>query len=182
MVSSYTSKISKKTQKPFGIMMLEDLESSCELMLYERVLDSLNERSIKLEAGTEIILDVSVRRNEESESPRLVVEKVDLLDQAPEFYTEELYLHIYRKNLKPDTLKQLADICRKKVVPHGAKLILCLADPQETVFVESRIGEIHVDMELLSECEKLLGSRCYRIKSKEIVPVRRGWEKTAARQ
>mgnify|MGYP003301655591 CR=1 FL=1 len=33
MINSYTVKIGKQSQKPFGVLMLEDLDSNCEIML-----------------------------------------------------------------------------------------------------------------------------------------------------
>ena len=170
MVSSFVNKISKKTQKPFGIMLLEDLESSCEIMLYERTLNSLKERGISLNVGDEVILEVTARRNDEGERPRLAVEKLYMLDQAPELYTEEIYLHIYEKDLQPDTLEKLSSLCRERVVPKGARVVLCIVNDRETVFVESGIGTVAVDIEFLKQCEKLLGAKNYRIKVKEIAP------------
>ena len=178
MVSSYVTKISKKTQKPFGIMLLEDLESSCELMLYERTLGKLKEENITLETGSEVVLEVTARRNDEGERPRLVVEKLTMLDYAPELYTEELYLHIYEKNLTPETLPALAELCKENVVKEkGAKLILCIVNDHETVFIESRIGDIRVDYGFLKKCEMLLGEKNYRIKAREVAPPPRVWSK-----
>ena len=178
MVSSYVTKISKKTQKPFGIMLLEDLESSCELMLYERTLGKLKEENITLETGSEVVLEVTARRNDEGERPRLVVEKLTMLDYAPELYTEELYLHIYEKKLTPETLPALAELCKANVVKEkGAKLILCIVNDHETVFIESRIGDIRVDYGFLKKCEMLLGEKNYRIKAREVAPPPRVWSK-----
>ena len=179
MVNSYVTKISKKTQKPFGILLLEDLESSCELMIYERTLNKLKEDGITLETGSEVILEVTARRNDEGDRPRLVVEKLQMLDRAPELYSEELYLHIYEKDLQPDTLKKLAELCRANVVPKGAKLILCIVNSRETVFVESHIGDIGVNMGFLKKCEELLGVKNFRIKPKEVQPPPRVWTKPA---
>ena len=178
MVSSYTTKISKKTQKPFGIMLLEDLDSSCELMLYERTLSKLKEENITLETGSEVVLEVTARRNDEGERPRLVVEKLTMLDYAPELYTEELFLHIYENNLTPETLPELAKLCKNNVVKEkGAKLILCIVNDRETVFIESRMGDIRVDARFLKKCEKLLGEKNYRIKAREVAPPPRVWSK-----
>ncbi|MBR2624880.1 MAG: DNA polymerase III subunit alpha [Lentisphaeria bacterium] len=180
MVGSYTVKVSKKTQKPFGIMLLEDLESSCELMIYERTLNAIKERGIELSAGTEVILEVTARRNDEGDRPRLVVEKLSLLDQAVELYTEEFYLHIYEKDLKPGALKDLASLCRSREVPKGVKLVLCIVSDRETVFVESRLKPIALDMDMLRKCEKLFGEKNYRIKTREVAPPPRVWSKPAA--
>ena len=178
MVNSYQQKISKKTQKPFVILMIEDLDSSCELMLYERTLSALKDNNITLEVGSEVLLEVTAKRNDEGDRARLVVEKVTMLDYAPEAYTEELYLHIYQKDLKPDTLKKLAEICKANIVREkGSKLILCIVNGRETVFIESHMGNIRVDMAFLKRCEALLGAKNFRIKAKELAPPPRMWSK-----
>ena len=178
MVGSFTVKISKKSQKPFGIMLLEDLEGSCEIMLYERTLNHLKESGITLETGTEVIMEVTARRNDEGERPRLAVEKLYLLDQAPELFSEELYLHVYEKDLQEDTLRKLAGVCRKNAASgKGAKLILCVVNDRETIFVESHLPPVCVNMKMLSECEKLLGTKNFRIKPKEVTPPPRAWSR-----
>jgi len=182
MVSGYTVKISKKTQKPFGIMLLEDLEANCEVMLYDRMLESLKKDGIVLETGSQVIMEVTARCNEEGERPRLVVEKLHMLDQAPQLYSEELYLHIYEKELQPDTLKKLASLCRKNCVSgyHGVRLILCIVNEKETVFVESGMDGLCVSMKMLEQIESLLGARRFRIKPKEVAPPPRVWSRPAA--
>ena len=181
MVSSFTVKISKKTQKPFGIMLLEDLDSSCEIMLYERTLNALKESGIELATGSEVIMEVTARRNDEGDRPRLAVEKLYMLDEAPEKYSAELYLHIYEKDLKPDTLKNLAALCRSRQVPeNGTRTILCLVNDRETVFVESGLKGLRVDMGMLKKVENLLGMKNYRIKPKEVAPPPRVWSRPPA--
>jgi len=180
MVSGYTAKISKKTQKPFGIMLLEDLEGSCEIMLYERTLKELKDRGIELSTGSEVIMDVTIRRNDEGERPRLSVERLNLLDQAPELFTEQLFLHIYEKDLQPDTLKKLADLFRANAASGGAGVVLCIVNDKETVFVESGLPPVRVNMSLLKKCDTLLGVKNYRIKAKEVPPPPRIWSRPPA--
>ena len=181
MVSSFTVKISKNTQKPFGIMLLEDLDSNCEIMVYERTLNALKERGITLESGTEVIMEVTARCNLEGERPRLAAEKISLLNQAPELYSDELYLHIFEKDLKPGAMAELAAICRRAVTPEkGTGLIICLVNGRETVFIRSGMGDICVTANMLKKIEGLLGGKSYRIKPKEVAPPPRVWSRPPA--
>ena len=180
MVSSCTVKVSKKTQKAFAIVLLEDLEGSCEIMIFERTLKELKEKGIELVTGSEVIMDVTIRRNEEGERPRLSVENLYLLDQAPELFTEKLFLHIYEKELKPGTLKELSELCRANAFKGGADVILCIVNDKETVFVESGLPPVRVSMRLLNRCEELLGAKNYRIKAKEVPPPPRIWSRPAS--
>ncbi len=183
MVSTFTVKISKNTKRPFGILLLEDLESNCEIMIYERTLNAIKEAGITLENGTEVILEVTAKCNYESERPRLVVEKLNLLDRASELYSDELFLHIYEKDLKPGVLAELASACRMAAVPDrgkGTGVIICLVNNRESVFIKSGLGDVCVDRKLLNKIESLLGVKNYRIKPKEVAPPPRVWSRPPA--
>ena len=93
-------------------------------------------------------------------------------------YTEELYLHIYEKTMQPDTLKKLLELCRSRQIQNsGVRLILCLVNDRETIFVESGLKGLSVDMNMLKKIDKLLGEKNYRIKPKEVAPPPRVWIK-----
>ena len=182
MVSAFTVKMGKQSKKPFGVMMLEDLDSAGEIMLYERALSAVREEKISLEPGAEIILEVTARKNEDGDKPRLVVEKIHPLDRAAELFSEELYLHVYQNELQPDTLTRLAELCRSRQTREkGARLILCVVTPEDrTVFVESRFDAIRVDGGLLAGAEKLLGPGRYQIKPLPVAPPPRVWSRPPA--
>ena len=179
MVSAYTLKMGKQSKKPFGVLTLEDLDSNCEIMLYERALNMLREDGVSLEPGDEIILEVTARKNEDGEKPRLIVEKLHPLRRAPELFSDELYLHVFQRDLKPDTLSKLAALCRSRRVPpkgRGAKVIVCVVTEDERmVFVESRLDPVLVDEAMLKAAEKLLGPRRYQIKPSAPPPPPRQW-------
>ena len=175
MVLSYAVKYSKTTNKPFGILQIEDLDANCECMLYEKALEQLNNNHVDTAPGSGVILEATVRRNPDSEKPRLIVERIHPLDAAPEEYSEELYLHIYQNELKPDTIKTVADLCRK--APEGkTKLIVCVVtDKDEVVFVESNLRPLTVSRGLLHRFDKTLGEDHYRIKRTDCQPPPRRW-------
>ena len=175
MVLSYAVKYSKTTNKPFGILQLEDLDANCECMIYEKALEQLNNNHVDTAPGSGVILEATVRRNPDSEKPRLIVERIHPLDAAPEEYSEELYLHIYQNELKPDTIKTVADLCRK--APEGkTKLIVCVVtDQDEVVFVESNLRPLTVSRGLLHRFDKTLGEDHYRIKRTDCQPPPRRW-------
>ena len=86
-----------------------------------------------------------------------------------------LYLHIYQNELKPDTIKTVADLCRK--APEGkTKLIVCVVtDQDEVVFVESNLRPLTVSRGLLHRFDKTLGEDHYRIKRTDCQPPPRRW-------
>lgn len=179
MVTSYVTKIGKQSQKPFGVLMLEDLDSNCEIMLYERALKMLKENNITLESGDEIIMEITARKNEESEKPRLIVEKLHPLRRAAELFAEEIYLHIYQDKITPETLPELAALVRSKRVAKGAKgskIILCVVTPDaKTVFVESHLDPVCADENFFRQLEAVLGEKKYQFKACEAAPPPRQW-------
>ncbi len=179
MVTGYTTKIGKQSQKPFGVLALEDLDSNCEIMLYERALKMLRENNITLETGDEIIMEVTARKNDDSEKPRLIVEKIHPLHRAAELFAEDIYLHIYQNKISGSTLPALADLIRAKRVPRGAKgakIILCVVtDDARTVFVESHLDPVCADDGFFRQVTKILGEKKYQIKACEVAPPPRQW-------
>ena len=176
MISSYAVKYSKNTQKPFGVMALEDLDANCECMLYEKALKQLSENQVVTDPGAAVILEATVRRSGgENEKPRLIVERINQLADAPELYAEELYLHIYQDKLAPDTLSSLAGVF-KDAAPGTTSLIICVVTAdQDVVFVESHMPKILLTRAMLKQVDQLLGENSYRIKSKECKEPPRRW-------
>ncbi|MBR7155194.1 MAG: DNA polymerase III subunit alpha, partial [Lentisphaeria bacterium] len=175
MVSSYTTKISKNSQKPFGILALEDLDASCECMLYEKVLKQIEEHNVSTFPGEGVILEASVRRGQEGEKARLSVETIYPLSSAPEVFVSELYLHIYQKELQPETLTKLAEMCRN-AAPGKTNIVLCVVtDDDQVVFVESHLAAICLTTRMLNRIDTLLGKDRYRLKRTECQEPKRRW-------
>ncbi len=164
MVLGFTVKYSKTTNKPFGILLMEDLDSSCECMVYEKGLEQLKSNMVSTEPGSGIILEATVRRNPDSEKPRLIVERIFPLDAAPEHFSEELYIHLYQNELRPGAVQEVARLCKN--APEGkTRIIVCVVtDKDEVVFVESDLRPITVSRGLLHRFDEVLGSDRYRIK------------------
>ena len=173
MVDSVEFKFSKNSGKQFGVLHLEDLDAHCECMLYERTLGAMAKEGITLEKGLPVAVEVTVSKREESESPRLAVERVLPLAEAPRTLTQELYLH-----LPPDATKEkleaVAGLLRR--FPGESDVIIALMRPDDSVvYIESRMTVI-VTMELLQEVDSLLGKGHYKLKVKPCAPPRRRWE------
>ena len=175
MVLSYAVKYSKATNKPFGVLQLEDLDSNCECMIYEKALEQLSKNNVSTEPGAGVILEATVRRNSDSEKPRLIVERIHPLDAAPEEYSEEIYLHIYQNEIKADTVKDVSTLCRN--APEGkTRIIVCVVtEKDEVVFVESNLRPITVSRGLLHRFDETLGKDRYRIKRSACQEPPRRW-------
>ncbi len=180
MVGSYLTKFSKTSGKPMGILLLEDLDSSIECMIFEKGLNSMNEADLKLEPGMPIIVEASVSKRDENERPRVTIDSVMALGNAPALYSDELHLHVYEKDIDRQKLEALSIACQAN--PGEAKLVFCVVGEDESVtFVESsRKNHVSVSMSLLNEVDNILGNSRYKIKSKPYTPKRRFFPKKPA--
>ena len=176
MVSAFTKKFSKNSNKPFGILTLEDFDASCECMIYDRALDAMTRAEIPTEPGTPLLLEVTVSRRDENERPRVVVDKVHLLSEAPALFTEEIYLHLFEGRASEKQQQELAELA--KASPGQAKLILCLVRENDTVlFIESGF-KVAVDARFLKSVEGILGKGAFKIKPLPVrQPAPRRWKK-----
>jgi len=164
MVSSYTQKFSKSSGKPFGILTLEDLDSTVECMIYDRTLSSMAKAGITLEPGMPVMIESVVSKRDETERARVVVDKIFSMDQAMGQLTE-MFIHL---NAETGSRKQLEALQKIFAHSHGnTKLVFCVVDEHDSViFVEtsSRNGfEIHPEM--LEKLDALLGPGHYRFKA-----------------
>ena len=163
MVDSFTKKYGKNSGKMFGVLVLEDLEAQCECMLYERALNALENAKVELAPGTPVLVEVTVSRKDDSEKPRIMVDRCYPLAASPEHFTEEIYLHLDEKAMTHERLSALSKLLLGQI--GKAKLMLCLIRPDDSVvFIESAARGIAVTAELLSQLEAMLGAGCWRIK------------------
>lgn len=164
MVDSYQQKFSKNSGKQFGILLLEDLDSSVECMIYERALMAMIRNGIELKPGLPVMLEAVVSKKEENEKPRVVVDKVCTMDEAMDQLTE-MYIHIDGMKTTRQELEQLQKIFAHS--PGKTKLVFCVVDEKDSVtFVETspRTGfKIRPDM--LEALDTLLGPGHFRFKA-----------------
>ena len=171
MVSSMDYRFGKKSGKQFGVLMLEDIDASCELMLYERALGQVARDEIPLVPGTPLCIEATVSRREAGEKPRIMVDKVHRLDYAPENFTDELYLHIRLERHGREAWEKAAKLCLAR--PGDVRLFVCFVDKHDCVtYIESR-RRISVTATLLKQLDEVLGSNCYRVRAKELEQRRR---------
>jgi DNA polymerase-3 subunit alpha len=171
MVGAMDYRFGKKSGKQFGVMTFEDIDASCELMLYERALGQIARDEIPLVPGTPLCIEATVSRRDPGEKPRIMVDKVHCLDYAPENFTDELYLHIYQDRHSREAWEQAAKLCLAR--PGEAKLFVCFVDKNDSVTYLESHRRIAVTGTLLRQLDEVLGNNCYRVRAKELEQRRR---------
>ena len=168
MVSSFTKKISKFSNKPFGILTLEDFDASCECMIYERTLKEMTENGVPTETGTPLLLEINVSKKDENERPRVIVEKVLPLEEASARFTEEIYLHIFEDKVTKEQQTELAQLARQ--FPGNVKMILCLVRKDDSViFVEAGF-DVTPNAAFIRGVIRILGRNSFKVK---VIPPKR---------
>ncbi len=182
MVNTFTCKFSKNSGKQFGILLLEDLDASIECMIYERALGKLTEAGVPMLPGTPLLLEATVSKRDESEKPRVIIDRVMPLEDAPMELTEELHLHFYAETVTPELMREVADACFK--VPGDAQVVVCLVGKDDSVtFIETRGYPITVTSELLATLDRLIGREHYRLRGKPYnPPPKRVWNREKAEE
>lgn len=182
MVGAYSTKFSKSSGKPMGILMLEDLDSTVECMLYSRALEALAKSGITLTPGLPVLAEASISKRDDSERPRVIVEKIMPLDEAPLEHAAEMYLDLHEVGCDRAKLEKIVELCRQS--PGDTKLVLCVICPANSVtFVETtRKMSVQATPELRRRLAELIGPENIRLKAKPFNPVRpkNNWRDKAA--
>ena len=106
----------------------------------------------------------------------MVVDKVHLLTDAPENFTEELYLHVFEKKTTPEQQNALAGLVKQ--YPGEVKLFVCFVREDDSViFIESGTS-VNPTAKFLKGVTRILGKNSFRIKAKPVRrPALKRWKK-----
>ena len=164
LVGGYEQKFSKNSGKPFGVLSLEDLDSTVECMVYERALNGMAKDVITFEPGKPVMIEAVVSKRDENERARVVVDKVAAIDKAME-QLSEMYIHIDEASATRPLLEQL-----RKLFAHSqgsTKLVFCVVDEQDSVtFVESGSRQgFTIRPDMLETLDAMLGPGHFRFKA-----------------
>lgn len=131
IITAVKSGVSKKTQKPYAMITLEDLTGAVTALatndIYEKSKDILQENKIVFIAG-----ELSSGEDNLKIFPREIVP----LENAPAQFTKEIHIRINLAHLNSEKLQALENIL--KSYPGKCPVILCLTDYSNTsVFLET---------------------------------------------
>lgn len=170
IIKSVQKRISKTNGKPYAILLIEDLDSTMECMVYNNCFERLEQEGFQLEADMPVFIEALTNKRDETERLKLVAENVIRLEDVTKSYTEEIHLHIYEGGTSTEALDNIMKLC--KMNPGDATVVLCVTcSSGEIVFIEaSRQLKVKVDQGLLAQIKNLLGERRYRLKPNDKLP------------
>ena len=172
LIKSVTRKISKRSNKPFAILQIEDLRGSVECMLFGKSYDDFKDLLIP---ETPIFVTGYIRRGDEENSPASIsVKSLLSLESMIQTQTSQLHLHLFEEECSEPQLKSLNEFLLRH--SGNVPVVLCVRLKNgTTVFVEiDRKFYVAPSLELAQELDELIGNDRFRIKgARELPPPQR---------
>jgi DNA polymerase-3 subunit alpha len=174
MVGAVQSGFSKKSNKPYALVTLEDLEGSVQFLCMNENYDKYRELLVQNKA-----LLVIGEVNTTEDKPKIFPQEIMPLEDAPRKYTKQVHFRLQMAHLKPEQMEQI----RELVAAHPGKcpLFLCFMRPTGgVIFVDTNERyAVTPSLDLHKAVDALLGEDTYYAKVDTSLPERqrRAWER-----
>ncbi|MHB8520293.1 MAG: DNA polymerase III subunit alpha [Limisphaerales bacterium] len=166
--------VSKKSNKPYAMVTLEDLEGSVQVLCMNDNYDRYRE----LLAPGKAILVVG-EANTADDKPKIFPQEILPLEDAPQRYTKQVHLRLYTAHLTPEHLEKVREVAAAH--PGKCPLFLCLLRPTgEALFIETHERfRVTPSAQLQQAVDGLFGEETYYAKIDTSPPERvpRKWER-----
>jgi DNA polymerase III subunit alpha len=176
MVTAVQNGVSKKNNKPYAMVTLEDLAGSAQVLCMNENYEKY--RGILVVSKAVLVIG---EVNNGDDKPKIFPQDIIPLEDAPRRYTKQVHLRLYLAHLTPERLGAV----RELMAAHSGEcpLFLCLIRPTgEIVFIESNERfSVTPSLQLQKAVDDLCGEETYYAKVDTSVPERvpRRWERKA---
>ena len=174
LVAAVQNGISKKNNKPYSMVTIEDLEGSVQVLCMNENFDKFRDL---LQPNKAVLVVGEV--NNGDEKPKIFPQEMIALEDAPRKYTKQVHLRLHTAHLKPESLAGVQELTAS--FPGRCPLFLCFMRPAgEIVFVETNERfSVAPSMELQKAADERFGEDTYYVKVDSTVPERqqRRWER-----
>jgi DNA polymerase-3 subunit alpha len=177
MVGAVQAGFSKKSNKPYALVTLEDLEGSVQFLCMNENYDKYRELLVQNKA-----LLVIGEVNTTEDKPKIFPQEIMPLDDAPRKYTKQVHFRLQMAHLTPAHMEQV----RELVAAHPGKcpLLLCfMRAAGGVIFMETNERySVTASLALHQAADALLGEGTYYAKVDTSLPERqrRAWERKPA--
>ncbi len=174
MITAVQSGVSKKTNKPYAMVTLEDLAGSMQMLCMNESYD----RSRELLVVNKAVLVIGEISNAE-DKPKIFPQEIMPLEDAPRKYTKQVHFRLHTAHLTSERLKLAHDLA---AAHRGAcPLFLCLTQPTgEIIFIEAHERFfVAPSMEFQKAVDEMFGENSYYARVDSSLPERtpRKWER-----
>ncbi|MDA1273630.1 MAG: DNA polymerase III subunit alpha [Verrucomicrobia bacterium] len=174
MVGAVQAGVSKRTNKPYALVTLEDLHGSLQVLCMNENYDKYRDLLV-VNQTVFVIGEV----NTGEDKPKIFPQEILHLDDAPKRFTQQIHFRLYVAHLNRDRLEGIRDLA----TAHSGKcpLFLCMILPGGgIVFVEAHERYyVSPSKELQEAVDAFIGENTYYAKVDQELPEQnqRRWEK-----
>ncbi len=174
LVGAVQNGVSKKSNKPYLLVTIEDLGGSVQLLCMNENFDKYREL-LQPNAAVLVVGEV----NNGDDKPKIFPQEIMPLDAAPRKYTKQVHFRLHTAHLTPESLDSIHELAAAH--PGRCPLFLCFMRPAgEVVFVETHEKfSVAPSMELQKAANERFGEETYYAKIDATLPERaqRPWER-----
>jgi len=174
LIAAVQQGISKKSNKPYAMVTLEDLEGSISMLCMNENYDNYRELLVPNKA----VLVVGEINNGE-DKPKIFPQEMMALEDAPRKYTKQVHLRLYTAHFTPERLESVRGLLER--FPGKCPVFLCLMRPSgERVFIETHDKYfVTPSTQLQQAADAMFGEETYYPKVDTTLPERqqRRWER-----
>jgi DNA polymerase-3 subunit alpha len=176
LIAAVLNGVSKKSNKPYSLVTLEDLEGSVQVLCLNENYDKYRELLIP---GKAILVIGEVNLGDDR--PKIFPQEIMPLEDAPLRYTKQVHLRLHTAHVKPEHLEAVHEL----ILAHPGKcpLFLCFVRPTgEVIFMETHDKFfVAPSQELQQAADDRFGEETYYVKVDTSLPERapRRWERQA---
>ncbi len=156
LVSAVQAGVSKKTNKPYALATIEDLDGTVQVLCLN---DNYEKFSSLLTLNKAVLVIGEVNNSEDK--PKIFPQEIIPLEDAPRKYTKQVHLRLHTAHVGEKQLDAVADLAGK----HRGRvpLLLCFRRPTgEAVFVETNERFwVTPSMDLQKDADELFGEETY---------------------
>ncbi len=169
IITSFQKKLSKKDNRPWAILEVEDLDGAVEVLVYT---DTFERASNYL--GPEKAVLICGRIDKRDEKPRMIASEVYPLGEAVQRFAKSIHLHIPNNRLGAEHLEQMGELLRR--YPGNLPVLLCMEQTSGEVVYIKTSDEFHVkaDEQLIHELRRMVGEHSVFLKVTDISPSKNG--------
>ncbi len=166
--------ISKKSGKPYAMVLLEDLEGTVQVLCLSENYDKFIQLLVPKKA---LLITGEVNLGEDK--PKIFPQEIIALEDAPHLYTKQVHLRLHIPHVTAKDLEAARDL----ITAHPGKcpLFLCLKWPGgEVLFIETHEKyRVKPSLDLQKAADERFGEETYYAKVDAALPQRtpRQWEK-----
>jgi DNA polymerase-3 subunit alpha len=177
LVSAVQQGISKKSNKPYAMITIEDMEGTLQMLCMNENYDKYRELFVP---GLALLITGEVNNGEDK--PKIFPQEIMLLDDAPKKFTRQIQLRLHEDRTAPERLEAVFQLTQAH--PGKCPLFFCvIRKAGELVFIEAHEKfSVMPSRTFQEEVTRLLGEDAYYAKVDSSLPERaaRKWEKKSS--